>query len=187
MSTSPSTFADDLSLSKDQNLTRGDPVTRFRIWSEHLSLEALNTPETLRLLLYGQLHPLVDVSPETDIDKLADLFRRYTQHGLDPGIWPLLDDKEGYWPSEYNADRYFSHALSIISGLKAHNVLPSWVAVDLEPPICQIDALRQCFCSPQAVMKIVRQNMDAARFFKPRANTRTDSQRFAFRASRRSP
>ncbi|MFU8802179.1 MAG: hypothetical protein ACNA8W_00080 [Bradymonadaceae bacterium] len=80
----------------------------FRIWCEHLAFEEARQKEVLDLLLRGPIHPIFAVSHDADLHELAGLVTDYQKTGLEVGLWPLLSDEDGYWPSEANSTPYFA-------------------------------------------------------------------------------
>lgn len=140
-------------------------MTYFRVWSELLPYEVARSRDTLALLSQGQLHPVFAVSPAADLDELAGLMRDVQARGLDVGIWPLLKDEQGYWPSERNGADYFERVVAVLEHLKGQGVSAQWVAVDLEPPLHQVNRLRH-MVGPfhLTVLELLRENLDVAQF-----------------------
>ena len=140
-------------------------MTHFRIWSELLPYQDARQKDVLDLLAVGQLHPIFAVGPEADLDALAGLLRDVRARGLDPGVWPLLSDAQGYWPSERNAPAYFERVQALLDALEAQGSPVSWLAVDLEPPLHQLNRLRHTI-EPfhMTLLDLARQNLDRAQF-----------------------
>jgi hypothetical protein len=140
----------------------------LRIWSEHLPLHALRDADTLDLLASAQAHPLIAVTPAHDLDALAHALIAIAQRGLEPGIWPLLPDADGYWPSEHNAPQYWQHVGELLDALSARGARARWVAVDLEPPLSQLQRLRHDVAPGlarlSALRQLARDNLDPPRF-----------------------
>ena len=136
----------------------------LRTWSEHLPFEDARQPEVLDLLEHGAMHPLFAVAPEADLDALALLIEAVRARGLEPGVWPLLRDEQGYWPSERNAPAYLARLEDVLGWLERARVLPGWVAVDLEPPLFQIERLRYELSAPAELARQLGGNLDRARF-----------------------
>jgi len=137
----------------------------LRVWSEYLPYADARTPEVLDLLASGPLHPLFAVPPDADLDALAGALSDVRARGLEPGIWPLLQDADGYWPSERNAPTYFEHVTGLLDELDALGVAPDWLAVDLEPPLQQLDELRHAVGPWHITLRrLAIENLDAERF-----------------------
>lgn len=140
----------------------------LRIWSEHLPLEALWGEDALGLLALGQLNPLIAVTPEHDLDALARALIAIKARGLAPGIWPLLPDADGYWPSEHNAALYWRHVGDLLDALGERGANVAWVAVDLEPPLFQMNRLRHEIAPGRSrlaeLRQLARENFDPPRF-----------------------
>ena len=137
----------------------------LRIWSEHLPLADARRADVVDLLTSGPVHPFFAVTPEADLDELSHTLRVLTDAGLEPGVWPLLRDEDGYWPSERNSQAYFARAHAILDHLEEQGARAAWMAVDLEPPLTQIDRLRHAV-EPQRklVLKLARENYDPPRY-----------------------
>ena len=106
----------------------------LRVWCEFLSVREARRPETLDLLQAGPLHPIWAVRPGDDLEALAGLVQSFRGRGLEVGIWPLLDQQDGYWPSVRNAGLFAEHVGRLVERLEARGAAPDWVAFDLEPP-----------------------------------------------------
>lgn len=106
----------------------------LRVWCEHLDYADARRPETLDLLERGDLHPLVAVRPDSDRHALAKLIDAIQTRGLEFGIWPLIAEEDGYWPSVRNASRFLDHLFELIEDLDERGGAPDWVAFDFEPP-----------------------------------------------------
>ena len=57
-------------------------------------------------------------------------------------LWPLLPDEIGYWPNERNVDPFSAFVQEILDQVRTDGLRLPWIAVDMEPPIYQMDALR---------------------------------------------
>lgn len=116
------------------------PVHMRRIWCETLPYAHLRRPEVLRLLGARQLQLLLAVTP----DRAADLpvtMAACRDAGLSVGLWPMLGRSEGRWPSAANLPSFRDFTLRCLDALAAHRLRPAVLAVDLEPPIGELDAL----------------------------------------------
>ncbi len=137
----------------------------IRIWSEYLPYEDAASQDVQRLLSEGPLHPIFAVHHDADLDALARLLEALGPLGLEIGVWPLLTDEQGYWPCEQNAPAYFARVSDILAHLDASSApLPAWLAVDLEPPIHQIHALRHQSFLPHKLLRTLRSNLNADHF-----------------------
>ncbi len=137
----------------------------LRVWSEHLPFDIARDQDHLALLARHRVHPLYAVRDGADLDALAHLLRDTQQAGLEAGIWPLLPDADGYWPSERNVTRYLEHVSALLDDLASLGAKPQWVAVDLEPPLWQVTQLKHRLDAWWEVTTALgRENLDAARF-----------------------
>lgn len=143
----------------------GTDPSCLRIWSEHLSYRDARQGDVLDLLCAGPIHPIFAVPFDADLDELAGLMRDVEGRGLRVGIWPLLSEKQGYWPSERNAASYFERVAQVLAALEAGKVKPAWLAVDLEPPIDQVTyLLRAASRVPFALYELFLENLERERF-----------------------
>ncbi len=108
---------------------------RRRVWSEFLAPEELAAGATLRLLRRFQLEPLIALPPSAETPPMADALLRLTGAGVPFGIWPLLSDTDGYWPSEENAQAFESRMQGALRFVDQARAIPRTVAIDLEPPL----------------------------------------------------
>ncbi|MBK8012579.1 MAG: hypothetical protein IPK13_14610 [Deltaproteobacteria bacterium] len=112
---------------------------RRRVFSEHLPAEVLGDGATIDLLRRFGLEVIVALPSDRETPAMANAFERLGQAGVPLGVWPLLDDAEGYWPSEQNVTsfvRRVTRALEFVdaSGPGSGRALRT-VAIDLEPPL----------------------------------------------------
>lgn len=101
-----------------------------RIYVEHLPPEVLGEPATIALLQKFEVQPLVALPPHAETPAMARALAKLAQAGLNPGIWPLLTDDQGYWPSVHNASFFVSRVEQALAFAPARTVV-----VDLEPPL----------------------------------------------------
>lgn len=111
---------------------------RRRIWCEALPPEVLGEPATRRLLVRHRLEPLVAVPPGAETAALHTALAALTADGVRWGVWPLLDDGEGYWLSTHNAARFAERVREVLAFAPA---APRTLAIDLEPPVALTRAL----------------------------------------------
>jgi hypothetical protein len=102
-----------------------------RVWSELLPLKKLGEREVLDLLVRFDLQLLAAVRP-TDMSDVRDLVRRCRDAGVSIGLWPMLDDSHGRWPSAVNISQFRTWVLALMKHLEGD--LPDEIAMDLEPP-----------------------------------------------------
>lgn len=136
-----------------------------RIWAEQLTPEAMRDPAVLRLLGRFDIHPILAVHPETNLDELARWIGDVRTVGLEAGIWPLLPRTEGYWPSERNVPAWARRVHRVLDAVQRRDQTPTWLAVDLEPPIGQVARLlRRPLGVPAAALDLSIENMDLRRY-----------------------
>jgi hypothetical protein len=89
--------------------------------------------------------------------QVAEALGRYRRDGLTPCVWPLLPDRDGYWPSAENAELACARVRALLAAAAARGApfLPGdFVALDLEPPLWDARRHRLAGCS--------RERLDAA-------------------------
>lgn len=118
-------------------------MERRRIWSEFLPASELGAPATVDLLARFALEPLVAMPPRAQTATMARALRALSDAGLRLGLWPLLDDDHGYWPSESNAAEFCARVREVLAFARDAGARVATVAVDLEPPL---DVTRKLLC-----------------------------------------
>lgn len=107
----------------------------IRVWSEHLDFAEAGSATVLNFLESHRFHPIFAVHPGDDLDELVELTGAIEEMGLEVGVWPLLDQDDGYWPSVRNAEQFAGRVREIVEHLADADRRPSWLAFDMEPPI----------------------------------------------------
>jgi len=100
----------------------------FRLYSEHVPLNALDAP-LLRTLAARHIELAVAAFPGPTTDYAA-MTRRAEAAGLRLVVWPMLDDALGRWPGSSNVHAFREHVLSLVELLPASILL-----FDMEPPL----------------------------------------------------
>lgn len=72
-----------------------------------------------------------------EVDDVPELLRACDGEGVRCGLWPMLDDAHGRWPSVANARRFERYAERVLDAVPAA-VRPPDLAFDLEPPIHEV-------------------------------------------------
>jgi len=84
-------------------------ITAYRVCAEHITPAELVRPEVVRLCAAARVAPIIaahDDGPEADRAVLAAV-RVYRDAGLtEAGVWPLLAEARGYWPSERDPEAF---------------------------------------------------------------------------------
>ncbi len=114
---------------------------RRRIWCELLPAEELTSPATLRLLERFQLEPILAFPPERDEGPYLEALTVLARAGRSFGVWPLLADQHGYWPSVENVVEFQERVQVVLQQLDRVGARPRTVAVDLEPPLQRMKPL----------------------------------------------
>ena len=114
---------------------------RRRIWSEFLPPEELAASATINLLERFGLEPLIALPKSAESPAMARALHRLSLRGIPLGLWPLLDDHEGYWPSEDNASAFLRRCREALAFADAAGARIRTIAIDLEPPLEVMRAL----------------------------------------------
>lgn len=108
---------------------------RRRIWCERIPAQVLAEPATTGLLSRWSLEPILALPPERDEGPYLDVLAHWAAAGQPFGVWPLLKDEEGYWPSAQNAAHFVQRVQVVLQNLERRGARPRTVAFDLEPPL----------------------------------------------------
>lgn len=114
---------------------------RRRIWCELLPPQELAAPATLRLLERFQLEPILALPPERDGGPSLEALTTLARAGRPFGVWPLLADEHGYWPSVENVAEFQRRVQVVLQQLGQVHLRPHTVAIDLEPPLQRMKPL----------------------------------------------
>jgi hypothetical protein len=116
-------------------------VRRRRIYSELLAPEILASRSTIDLLLRHRLEPIIALPPTRATEAMARALGALSAAGVRLGLWPLLSDADGYWPSNRNAPAFANRVRQCLAFASSANTRPSTVLIDLEPPLPTVRAL----------------------------------------------
>ncbi len=116
-------------------MTAGRDAIR-KVWSEHVPFSELETPEVLDPLAERSLGLLVAVQPENR-QQVPSLLAACAASGVELGLWPLIEDSEGRWPSDANTGAFRAHLLRLLDDVQACRSSATEVVFDLEPPISE--------------------------------------------------
>lgn len=86
----------------------------------------------LKPLCYRDIELIAAVRP-AELDEVPVLLRAARDAGLRCGLWPMLADADGRWPSRANVVAFGDFAARVLDAAPA-DAPPSLLAVDLEPP-----------------------------------------------------
>lgn len=114
---------------------------RRRIWVELLPPDELGAPATIKLLTRFELEPIVALPPSHETPAMAEALAKLSRAGLRVGLWPLLDDSLGYWPSEVNVSAFATRVDQALAFAAAAQAKVQTIAIDLEPAPDQVRAL----------------------------------------------
>lgn len=106
-----------------------------RIWCELLPPEELASESTLALLERFALQPIVALPPSKETEPMFAALAKLSHRNIELGIWPLLTDEDGYWPSRHNADRFAARVRELLPRLERSKIRVQTIAFDLEPPL----------------------------------------------------
>jgi hypothetical protein len=97
-------------------------------------------PALLAELAARRIDLLVAVTPAT-ADGAVDLVGACRAARVGIGLWPMVDDDQGRWPSAANADPFARFVRDLMAQLRDARALPDEIAIDLEPPIDRVRGL----------------------------------------------
>ncbi|MSP63885.1 MAG: hypothetical protein EXR72_26770, partial [Myxococcales bacterium] len=113
-------------------MARAAPLPEHRVCVEFLPHAELARPAVVRLLTAHNVAPMLAVRPGEDEAALSAL-APYLDAGLAVCAWPLLDDGDGYWPSETNVAAFAVRVSALLAAARRRGLTLPWLAVDLEP------------------------------------------------------
>lgn len=108
---------------------------RRRIWCELLPPEQLGEDTTIALLEKYRVEPIVALPPVRQTEAMFAALAKLGARGIKLGLWPLLDDEDGYWPSLHNAEKFADRVAQLLPVLSERKIDVSTMAFDLEPPL----------------------------------------------------
>lgn len=126
-------------------------VRRRRLWSEMVDYDQIIEASLMAELAARRIDLIVAVTPPTAASA-AGLVDACRAAGVGIGLWPMLDDSDGRWPSAANAGRFAAFCRQLLVSLRAAAALPDEIAIDLEPPIARVRALLTG--SPRALFEL---------------------------------
>lgn len=104
---------------------------RRRIWCELLPPRALTS--ALKPLGHRGIDLIAAVRGD-EVGDVPELLRACDGEGVRCGLWPMLADAEGRWPSRANVARFSEYASRLLDRVPSSVNAPD-LAFDLEPPI----------------------------------------------------
>ena len=108
---------------------------RRRLWSEFLPASELADPATIALLTRYGVEPIIAVPPDAQTAELAAGLGALARGNVPFGLWPLMSDEDGYWPSETTATAFSRRVDDVLAFATQARATPRTIAVDLEPPL----------------------------------------------------
>jgi hypothetical protein len=116
-----------------------------------LSYDEITEPSLLAELAARRIDLLVAVTPERAAGA-AGLVASCRAAGVGIGLWPMVDDGHGRWPSAANAGWFIEYCRGLIASLRAAGAMPDEIAIDLEPPIDRVRGMLAG--SPRALLQL---------------------------------
>jgi hypothetical protein len=142
----------------------GAPATRRRrIWVEMVPYATLREARVTALLKRFGLGALVAVRPPTLVE-LPPTLDVLLGEGIEVGVWPMLDDREGRWANVRNAAAFATFAREVAASVGERPIAE--LTVDLEPAI---DDMRAALVSLRGAGRMIQEASDKARFDAARA------------------
>jgi len=109
-----------------------------RVWSEFVPFADLCSVRTLRPLAERGIQLLVATTPE-DAAGLSSVIGTCRELGVSVGAGAMLERAAGRWPNVENLERWRAFTERTLETLAARDLLPETLAVDLEPPMHELD------------------------------------------------
>lgn len=103
------------------------------VFTEFLSLDDLLAAETLALLADAGVLVYVAMPPAR-AGRADEVVGRLREAGARVGLWPLLDEADGYWPNVWNGERFAASCRELLERLERIDLVPDELLIDLEPP-----------------------------------------------------
>lgn len=94
-------------------------------------------PALLADLAARRVDLIVAVTPDT-ARTAPELVAACRAAGVGIALWPMIDDRDGRWPSVANARQFAAFCRALVASLAARSALPDEIAIDLEPPIARV-------------------------------------------------
>lgn len=121
---------------------------RTGVWSEFITyteLERIWLPiaHKHRFDLYVAIRPADLKNPR----KLISLWRAAAAKGVELRPWILLELKDGYWASKWNAAKVRAAVFTFLDLLKKENLTTKWVTLDIEPPAALMKKVMEDFAN----------------------------------------
>lgn len=113
---------------------------RAHVFSEFTPFDALTSRETTRALARAKLAVYVALQP-SQRDRAGVVIGRLRDAGVEVGLWPLLENRDGRWANVWNGARFAAFCRGLFDELDAVDLLPDELLIDLEPPIDGIKRL----------------------------------------------
>lgn len=118
-------------------------LPEHRICVEFLPPRELSRPAVVRLLTEHRVAPMLAVRPSEDDEEALEALRPYVAAGLPACAWPLLDDADGYWPSEGNVATFARRVERLLAAARRRALVLPWLAIDLELPFAEVERARR--------------------------------------------
>ena len=83
--------------------------------------------------------------------------------GVEVRIWPLLPEREGYWPNETNLAAFAAYVDAILAWLKSRKLSASAIVYDMEPAISYSKSIEATYAKGLgAVVALMKAHLDPA-------------------------
>ena len=138
----------------------------IRVWAEYMTPGELLEKSTMELLARYDVIPGIAFPPGSMEGGFEKVLGEYAGRGIQIALWPLLEDKYGYWPNERNVNEFSDYVGRICDWADSKGVSFSWLAIDMEPPWYQMEALKNGTLKEKAegLKKVFDENRDRGRF-----------------------
>lgn len=114
---------------------------KLRVWAEYISPLEVCKNEIVGLLKEYNVNLCISFPYNSFSKEFSDFLRLYNKEKIEVTLWPLLEDKLGYWPSEKNVDEFIQYINELLKWSQQEKVKFQNIAVDLELPYTQVQKI----------------------------------------------
>ena len=141
---------------------------KMRVWYEYFETEEAVAPDTVNLLKKYDVSVGLAFPHGSMNEDYARILSTYHDQGIATALWVLLPDEQGYWPNERNVVEFSDYVRRVFDWAEENKFALPEIAVDLEPPIYQMEALKKA-ANPRERINVLRkcfgENRDHGRFY----------------------
>jgi hypothetical protein len=143
----------------------------LRFWEESLTPPDI-VKKALPLLKEYTAGIAVSLYPTSLTKRNVTALHKLREAGVELTFWPLMEKEQGYFPGERNLGIYAALVRHLLQWAEKNDVMPDMLAVDLEMPIQQINAVmgaKSSILKLYGAYQSARANLDRERYYKAKA------------------